>query len=99
MKVRLFSRSNQAYFQKFVGLDNLPPYSGYAMIVAAFIGVALPVINLYIKEWKYVSFVPTASTMGLAFIISPSNSVTLALGVLFVYLWEKKNALSCKGIY
>jgi hypothetical protein len=80
------------------GLSALPVHSGWAMLVAAMAGLALPVINRRFKDSKYNVWIPSASSFGLAFIIAPSESLTLFYGTLLVAYWEHKSPVTCDGL-
>ena len=45
---------------------------GWAMLIAAFIGVTSPLLNRRYGKEKWAVFMPTASTLGLAFIRLPT---------------------------
>ncbi len=79
------------------GFTALPVHSGWAMLVAALAGFALPAINRKFKDSKFNVWIPSASSFGLAFIISPSESMTLFYGTLLVAYWELKSPVTCDG--
>ncbi len=80
------------------GLSSLPVHTGWAMLIAAFVGFALPALNKRYADTKYSLWIPSASSFGLAFIIDPSESLTLFYGTLLVAYWEKKSPATCEGL-
>jgi hypothetical protein len=68
------------------------------MLVAAFFGVLLPLINRKYEESKYTVIIPSASSLGLAFIIAPSQSMTLFFGTVLTSLWQMKDKKACDSL-
>jgi uncharacterized oligopeptide transporter (OPT) family protein len=61
------------------GISSLPTGAMTAMMYAAALGVVLPIIEQYApKKWK--QFIPSPSAVGLAFVISASNSISMFIG-------------------
>jgi putative OPT family oligopeptide transporter len=61
------------------GISSLPSGAMTAMMYAAALGVVLPIIEQYApKKWK--QFIPSPSAVGLAFVISASNSISMFIG-------------------
>lgn len=63
------------------GIESIPPGSLMAMLIAGFVGVGMVLLteslSPHISKWF-----PSASTMGLAFVIPAWNSLSLFLGAL-----------------
>lgn len=64
-------------FQK--GLSSLPQDATTAMAIAAAIGVVFPILEKLLLK-KASVFVPACSAIGLAFVISASNSISMFIG-------------------
>jgi hypothetical protein len=62
-----------------IGIEALPPGTPIAIAIAAMLGVILPVLDRFspksVKPW-----IPSASALGLAFVINGYNSVSLFIG-------------------
>jgi uncharacterized oligopeptide transporter (OPT) family protein len=67
------------------------------MLIAAAFGIALPIINRKLAKSKFFTFIPTASSLGLAFIISPPQSLMLFFGTIAALIWEKVSVANYKG--
>lgn len=61
------------------GFAAMPPGAFTAMLIAAFIGVTLALFEKFLPDDK-ARFVPSASAIGLAFVIPAWNSISLFLG-------------------
>ncbi len=61
------------------GLESLPPGAETAMLIAAAIGVVLPILEKTIPK-KAALYVPSCSAVGLAFVISGTNSISMFIG-------------------
>jgi uncharacterized oligopeptide transporter (OPT) family protein len=78
------------------GLSNLPPYTSHAMAIAAVLAVVLTLAGELgsgqIRRW-----VPSATGLGLSFILPASNSYSFLLGALIAavveQMWPKKSDL------
>jgi uncharacterized oligopeptide transporter (OPT) family protein len=66
------------------GISALPMYATTAMLIAAIVGVIIPVAEKLSPE-KVRTWIPSASAFGLAFVIPASNSVSFFLGALVIY--------------
>jgi hypothetical protein len=42
-------------------------------------------------------WIPTASSLGLAFIVAPNQSFTIFYGSLLYLFWDRKNSVSCQN--
>ena len=72
------------------GLSNLPKYSSYAMLAGAIAGVALPLLSRHFRGTKYALFIPSGSSLGLSFIVMPSQSTTIFIGSMFGLWWKNR---------
>jgi OPT family oligopeptide transporter len=69
------------------GLDYIPISARWAIAVGAFVGILLPVLEkLYPKARPYL---PSAMGIGLAWVVSFSNSLAFAMGAVIAWLWMK----------
>ena len=64
------------------GLSGIPQTAVTAMIVGGLLGVLLSVLERRVSG-KYLTLLPSGATVGLAFVIPASTSITLFLGALF----------------
>ena len=86
------------------GIDSLPEGVTTAIIIAAIIGVILPVSEKLFPKAK--AFIPSAAAFGLAFVIPANNSISmfiggcLALGVAtYLPKWTERFLVTvCAGI-
>ncbi|HZW07112.1 MAG TPA: OPT/YSL family transporter, partial [Phycisphaerales bacterium] len=60
------------------GIDSLPRGATTAIMIAAAIGVVLPVLEKLLPKAK--PFIPSAAAFGLAFVIPANNSISMFLG-------------------
>lgn len=87
------------------GFDALPAGTPQAMIVAAVLGVLLPVLDKLLPR-KLAAWVPSASALGLAFVLPARNSLSMFLGALlgaivgrFFPRWSERFFVTiCAGI-
>lgn len=71
-----------------VGFDAVPKGTPAAMLIAGVLGVVLPVLDKTVsKNWRYL--VPSAASMGLAFVIMPRNSISMLIGAIIAYVLAK----------
>ncbi|MBL9147435.1 MAG: OPT/YSL family transporter [Phycisphaerae bacterium] len=64
-----------------VGLDGLPPYATTAILVAAMLGILLPLIEHFSPKGVR-GYLPSSSSLGLAMVIAPRTTISLFLGAL-----------------
>ena len=60
------------------GIDSLPRGATTAIIIAAIVGVILPVCEKLFPKAK--AFIPSAAAFGLAFVIPANNSISIFIG-------------------
>ncbi|WP_454063819.1 OPT family oligopeptide transporter [Candidatus Nitrospira salsa] len=70
------------------GLDAIPPGSVAAMTIAGFVGIGMVLLAQGVSS-RVSRWIPSASTMGLAFVIPAWNSLSLFLGALLGVLLMK----------
>jgi uncharacterized oligopeptide transporter (OPT) family protein len=75
-----------------VGLKVIPTSARYAIVIGAFIGIALPLIE---RAWpKARGFLPSSMGLGLAFVVSFQNSLSFFIGALIASRWEARDRKS-----
>jgi putative OPT family oligopeptide transporter len=60
------------------GIDSLPAGAVTAMIIAGIVGIILPTLEKLAPKAK--DFIPSAAAVGLGFVISGSNSISMFIG-------------------
>lgn len=79
-----------------IGLQALPAGTPLAMLIAAVLGVVLPVLEATLpRDWR--TFVPSAASLGLAFVVRPQDSISMfAGGVLITVLGKVIPSLTAR---
>lgn len=67
------------------GLSGIPQTAVTAMLIGGVLGVALSLLERRVSA-RYLVLVPSGATVGLAFVIPASTSITIFLGALFAAL-------------
>ncbi len=88
-----------------VGLAALPQGAAEAALIAAMVGVLLPVLEKTLPA-KTAGWVPSASALGLAFVINAYNSISMFIGAVLAACvsglfpgWSKRfMTATCAGI-
>jgi OPT family oligopeptide transporter len=70
------------------GLHSLHPAALSGLVVGLIVGVALPALEIMFPKAK--KFIPSATALGLAFVIPFFNSLSMFLGALIALIMEKK---------
>lgn len=68
-----------------VGLQALPVGASTAMIYAAIAGVALPILERIVPKKRRI-FVPSAASIGIAFVVPAQYSLTMFLGAVLGWI-------------
>lgn len=69
------------------GLNALPDSAKMAMVIGAMVGIVLPIIEkLFPKVRPYM---PSAMGLGLAWVVTFSNSLGFTIGAIIAYVWSK----------
>lgn len=71
------------------GLDFLPQSAKVAILIGAAVGILLPVIEKFVVPAKYRKYVPSATGLGLSFMLPFYNSLAFSLGAVISFLWSK----------
>lgn len=86
------------------GIKSLPTGTPLAMAIAAAVGIILPLLEQFRPKWK--SFIPSPSSLGLAFVISANSCMSMFFGGCIALLlsktvpsWTKRFLVTiCAGI-
>lgn len=70
------------------GVKNLPDSAIWAIFIGSGIGVMLPVIERLLPA-KARKFMPSATGIGLAWVMTFSNAFAFAIGAVIAYVWFK----------
>jgi uncharacterized oligopeptide transporter (OPT) family protein len=71
------------------GLHMLPMTARWAIVIGAFVGIALPVMEQLLPRLK--PYLPSAMGLGLSWVMVFQNSLSFAIGGLIVFAWERLN--------
>ncbi len=71
-----------------IGIEALPDGTLMAIAIAAMIGILLPVLDRTVTK-KFKNWVPSASGLGLAFVINGHNSISMFIGALIALVIGK----------
>ncbi|MEK6701791.1 MAG: OPT family oligopeptide transporter [Planctomycetota bacterium] len=76
------------------GINQLPKSAQYSILIGAFVGIVLPLIERFTPT-KYKKFTPSASAVGLAWVLPFSNCLSWLIGAIIASVWAalgKKSA-------
>jgi putative OPT family oligopeptide transporter len=76
------------------GLDFLPHSAKVAILVGAGVGVLLPLIEKFLVPDKYRKFMPSATGLGLSFMLPFYNSLAFTIGAIIAFVWSKADKRS-----
>ncbi|MBS0210637.1 MAG: OPT/YSL family transporter [Planctomycetes bacterium] len=71
------------------GLEKLPPYTGWAMVIAAIVGVVITLAEEFAPP-SVKRFFPSATGLGLAGVIPAFNSIMMTIGAVIAWLIAKR---------
>ncbi|HYF15897.1 MAG TPA: OPT family oligopeptide transporter [Phycisphaerales bacterium] len=71
------------------GLGSLPDSAKTAILVGAGVGVLLPLIERLLVPAKYRRFMPSATGLGLSFMLPFYNSLAFTIGAVIAWAWGK----------
>ncbi|GAC1351383.1 MAG: OPT family oligopeptide transporter [Polyangiales bacterium] len=69
------------------GIEQLHYTARWGIVVGGALGIALPLLEMAFP--KHRKWFPSSMGIGLAFIVPCFNSISMFLGALMAYLWEK----------
>jgi uncharacterized oligopeptide transporter (OPT) family protein len=73
------------------GLHALHPSARWAMLIGGIVGLVLPLLEIAVPV-RVRRWIPSAMSIGLAFVIPFSNALSMFVGALVAWIWEKSNA-------
>lgn len=71
------------------GIESLPMSARIAILVGAGIGVLLPLIDRFLIPQRFRHFMPSATGLGLAFMLPFANSFSFTIGAVIAWIWTK----------
>jgi OPT family oligopeptide transporter len=71
------------------GLAFLPESAKIAILVGAGVGLLLPVVERFLVPKDYRKFMPSATGLGLAFMLPFYNSLAFTIGAVLAFIWGK----------
>jgi uncharacterized oligopeptide transporter (OPT) family protein len=71
------------------GIQMLPPSARWAIVIAAIVGVALPLAEKLFPRSK--PYLPSAIGLGLSWVMVFQNTISFAIGGLIVGIWPRLN--------
>lgn len=69
------------------GIDSLPASAKMAIVIGGLVGILLPTLEKILPKAR--PFLPSAMGLGLAWVVSFSNSFSFFIGALIAMLWAK----------
>jgi OPT family oligopeptide transporter len=72
------------------GVKSLPAHAMTAALVGAIVGIVIPVVGAINK--KIGKWLPSPIALGIAFMVTPYSSLSMWLGALLTYLYNRKHA-------
>jgi uncharacterized oligopeptide transporter (OPT) family protein len=78
------------------GFGELAPSAKIAILIGAGVGIALPVIERLLPP-KYRKFMPSATGMGMAWVLTFQNSLSFLVGALITLAWMKVHKKSAEN--
>lgn len=77
------------------GITELPITARYAILIGSFVGIALPLIEKFLPT-RFKKFTPSASAVGLAWVLPFSNCLSWLIGAVITTVWTKVGKKSCE---
>lgn len=77
------------------GIHSLHVTAQIGLLCGAVAGVLLPTIEMFVPKGAR-RFIPSATGVGLAFVIPFNNALSFFLGALLALIWQRKNKSSCE---
>ncbi len=78
------------------GIESLPMSARLAILIGAGVGVLLPLIDRYVVPQRFRTYMPSATGLGLAFMLPFANSFSFTIGAVIAWLWGKLSARQCE---
>jgi len=77
-------------FKVEVRKESLPPYAPLAVLLSAIVAVILTLAETYLPK-KYRAYVPSAAGLGLGFVVTGFDCISMFIGALIAWYLERKN--------
>ncbi|MBX3390156.1 MAG: OPT/YSL family transporter [Phycisphaeraceae bacterium] len=77
------------------GVAELPPSAVWAIFIGAVVGVILPIVDRLLPQ-KYRGYMPSATGMGLAWVMPFNNAFSFFIGAVIALVWSKIASKSCE---
>ena len=77
------------------GVSALHPTAQAGLVIGALVGILLPLIEMNLPK-RLRAYFPSATGLGLSFVIPFSNALSFFLGALIGRMWQKKNPENCE---
>ncbi|HEX8875401.1 MAG TPA: OPT/YSL family transporter, partial [Phycisphaerales bacterium] len=71
------------------GIESLPMSARIAILVGAAVGVLLPLIDRFLVPQRFRHLMPSATGLGLAFMLPFANSFSFTIGAVIAWIWTK----------
>ena len=76
------------------GVQALHPTARAGLVVGALVGILLPLVEMFIPKAAR-NYLPSATGLGLAFVIPFSNALSFFIGALLTKMWARANQEQC----
>jgi OPT family oligopeptide transporter len=70
--------------------ESLPPYAIFAVIIASLVAVILTLLETYLPK-KHKKYVPSAAGIGLGFVVSGFDCISMFIGAIIAWYIERRN--------
>ncbi len=77
------------------GITALHPTARAGLLIGALVGILLPLIEMNLPK-KLRPYFPSATGLGLSFVIPFSNALSFFIGALVGRIWQKRDAQHCE---
>lgn len=71
------------------GLNSVPVSAQYGIVIGGLLGIAMPLIEILVLKPHQRKYMPSATGVGLAWVVPFQNSLSFALGAVITWLWMK----------
>jgi OPT family oligopeptide transporter len=76
------------------GFKKLPKWSVLGMVIGGILGIVIALLEEFLPM-RHRIWIPSATGLGLAGVITPQVSIAMFLGALIAWIWMKKQPKSC----
>ena len=78
------------------GLEALPTYAGWAVLIGFLFGAALPAFRKLAPS--AANYIPSGLAFGIAFLVPGMYSVAMFVGSMLLVAWQRLKPLQCKAL-